>query len=163
MKMMASVSSSIKYEKAVCLAYFLVLLATWPLYFIGSFSSLWSFIFTQIFPNWKFFFYISFLIQSYHLLHSLRWVFEICVMFDLLKEHTFEGFFSLWFAYHFPLRERTFHLFFCLGEFRFPVDYYKRKMDQVISNVKEFYIYYLKNKLMYVLYFLVFLCKIHAH
>lgn len=53
------------------------------------------------------------------------------------KEHTFEGFFSLWFVYCFSPCERTFHLFSCLVEFRFPVNYSKRKMDQVNSNVKE--------------------------
>lgn len=122
------------------LAYFLVLLATWPSCFIlGSFSSLRSFIFIQIFSNWDFFFFTFhslFRVSIYctPCTESLNYV--LCL--TCWKEHTFEGFFSLWFAYCFPPCEKTFHLFSCLVEFRFPVDYYKRKMDQVISNVKEF-------------------------
>lgn len=148
------------YEKVwfLILEYFLAMLGTGPLCFI--LGSLWSFIFTQNFFTLGIFFLHCVLTQRSHLLHpwseSLKYI-----LYNILtcwKKTNLKGFFvSLWFFVYCLLpMMRTFHLFSCWVAFRYPIDYYKRKMDQVISNVNF-------KELMYVLYFLVFFCKICAY
>lgn len=124
--------------------------------FLGLSEVCEFFFLLKIFSDWDFFSTLHFLfkgpIYCTPCNESLKYV-----LYNILtcwEKHKFKGcFFShsglCTFCY---LANWTFNLFSSWLEFKFPIDYYKRKMDQVISIVKF-------KELINVLYFLIFFCK----